>query len=328
MGRLGRRSPATAAAGLALWCWAWPLHAQETEVERALAQISELPNVVIAELLTALREARGAGVELSGAGYQYAAPATLERPGPDGDRRLASHTFHARVLVPVPVSRRTAVAAAFAYETVTFDVAGELPGIPRAPLFGLRSRIALLHQLGPRWSFKSAVEVALMSDLGPGIDRAPTIDDLQTGAVALFDAKLAPFATLSFGGLISSQLPLPIPIPAVRLSLEHEGLSAELTVPTNLTLGYAPHERATIGLRGAISGNSFHLMARGDTLSQNGVSVGPFVAVEPLRGFTVELGGGVAPWRQLRLTSADETRVQKLDPRTAATVSVDLGFRL
>jgi len=324
-----RRAVVALLAGAAASFAARPASAQNADVDRFFEQLAALPDVVISELSEALRKARGVDVELVRTRYEHVATSRLEEPASYGiTPALGTHTVSTRAFIPWPIGRDTAVAAAVSYESTTFRHAGR-SAFPAERVHGMRVQIALLRQLSERWRLLTGVEGGLLSDLGgDAASEKLSIHDFQTGGLILFDVKLAPWASLSFGSAVSSTVGVPAPIPVVRASIEHEGFSAEMTVPTNLRVAYEPRPGLTFGARAALTGNSYHLIARDETLAYRGVFVGGFIGAEVLDGLTFEMSGGIAPWRQLRLVDDLDREIANLDPLTAPFFRLELDFRL
>jgi hypothetical protein len=316
-------------AGAATSLGARTATAQDAEVDRFFEQLATLPDVVISELSEALRKARGVDVELVRTRFEHVAAARLEDPSSAGITPfLGTHTVSTRAFIPWPVARDTAVAGAISYESTTFRHGGRA-AFPAERVHGMRLQIALLRQLSKRWRLLTGVEGGLLSDLGGDAESEELgIDDFQTGGLVLFDVKLAPWVSLSFGSAISSTIGVPAPVPVVRGSIAYEGFSVEMTVPTSLEVAYQPRPGFRFGARGALAGNSYHLIADDRTLAYRGVFVGGFIAAETFQGLTFEMSGGIAPWRQLRLSDDRDDEIANLDPLTAPFVRLELDFRL
>jgi hypothetical protein len=315
------------AAALALA--ARPARAQEAELEQIFQQISALPNVVIAELAEALRKARGVGIELVRTRYEHVALAKMESRAAEAiTPYLGTETVSSRALVPVPVSRTAAVLAALSYEAVSFRHGGAR-AFPAERVHALRGQVAFVREMSDRWRFVAGVELGVLSDLGgTAAGEALGVHDFQSGGLVLFDVKLGEVATLSFGSAVSSTIGVPAPIPVIRANLDYEGLSADVTVPTEVHVGYTLRPGLGIGARAGISGNSYHLVARDQTLASRGILVGPYVAAEIFEGMTLDVSGGLAPWRQLRLADDGGEEIANLDPVTAPFVRAAIDFRL
>jgi hypothetical protein len=324
-----RRAPAASLLALAVLAEARPASAQEAEIERFFQQISALPNVVIAELAEALKKARGVGIELVRTRFEHVATAPMEsRRGAAVTPFLGTDTLSNRAVVPLPVSSKAAVVGAISHESLSFRHGGRA-AFPAERVHALRGQIAFLRELSDTWRFVSGVELGVLSDLGGvAAGEALGVHDFQVGGLVLFDVKLGDIGTISFGSAVSSTLGVPAPLPVLRAGVEYEGFAAEMTVPTEIRASYAPAAGVVFGVRGALSGNSYHLVAQDQSLSHRGIFVGPFLGAEIFQGMTFHVAGGLAPWRQLRLVADDGEEIENLDPLTAPFVRLELDFRL
>lgn len=306
-----------------------PARAQEAEIERFFEQLSALPNVVIAELTEALRKARGVGVELVRTRYEHVANARMElKEGSAVTPFVGTDALSNRAVLPLPISRRAAVVAAVSHESLSFRHGGRA-AFPAERVHALRGQVGFVRELSADWRFVSGVELGVLSDLGGvAAGEALSVHDFQTGGIVLFDVKLGGFATLSFGSAVSSTLGVPAPLPVLRVNVDYEGFAAQLTVPTELGASYTPAPGLVIGVRGGLSGNSYHLVAQDQSLSHRGIFVGPFLGTRIFDGMTFHVAGGLAPWRQLRLVADDGEEIVNLDPLTAPFVRLELDFRL